>query len=104
MNRPDINSFRQSTNLPMHDQLSKVMIDGKRLYPGQELPDLPPPNRLIVKSNALLIDDNVIICLPFTKTIMTWILACIKSWHEDDTDDEARRQLFGILDAIEKAC
>lgn len=72
-------------------------------HPRQSLPrHLPRPKTVIVTDQTLCIDGWVIL-LPCEPRWMQWLAQSVSEWCQAPCDAETRRQMLGIVDAVEQA-
>lgn len=97
-NRPQAKS---PTNIPI------LSIDGTPYYNLSEIPRLPAPALLIVGTEdhtiTLQIDKLTVKVDSITEPFFEWLTRQASVWAAAEPTTEGRRQIVGVIEAIEQA-
>jgi hypothetical protein len=84
-----------------------LSIDGTPYYNLSEIPRLPPPARLIVRVDdhtlTLQIDKLTVKIDSITEPFLEWLTRQASLWAAVEPTTEGRRQIVGVIEAIEHA-
>lgn len=102
MNR-DRNSPMPSGRIPVQVEGSTppVIHRGEPIYTSRFLPDLPQPKTVVAGRTDLHIDDTTVSLWVLSKPTIDWLGSQMMKWRDQDPSDENRKQLNGIIDAVE---
>ncbi|MEI8121784.1 MAG: hypothetical protein WCI20_07010 [bacterium] len=78
-----------------------VIHRGEPIYTARLLPDLPLPKTVVAGRTDLHIDDTTVSLWVLSKPTIDWLGSQMLKWRDEDPSDENRKQLNGIIDAVE---
>jgi hypothetical protein len=79
-----------------------VIHRGEPIYTSRFLPDLPPPKTVVAGRTDLHIDETSVSLWVLSKPTLDWLGSQILKWRDEDPSEENKRQLVGIVDAVEQ--
>jgi hypothetical protein len=79
-----------------------ICPDGTTLYDTKELPSLPPPKKIVVGPDSVLIDEWAFRTVPITRGMFAWLQKQILAWAAVSGEPESKAQLFGLIEAWER--
>jgi len=79
-----------------------VIHRGVPIFKNQPLPDLPMPKTVVAGRVYLVIDETSICLWILSKNTIDWLGSQIGKWQKQDPSEENKRQLLGIVDAVEQ--
>lgn len=91
-----------------HEKITKpangIYVDGAFVKPGEALPDIPLPRSLRFMEKCVVIDDRVVIVLPYTRMALQWLMSQMEQWCEQAQSDDERDRVMDLLKASERHC
>lgn len=81
-----------------------IYVDGVFVKPGEALPDIPLPRSLRFMEKCVVLDDRVVIVMPYTRMAFHWLLAQMERWGEQAHSDDERDRVMELLKASERHC
>jgi len=79
-----------------------VIHRGVPIFKNQPLPDLPMPKTVVAGRVYLVIDETSICLWVLSKNTIDWLGSQIGKWQKQDPSEENKRQLLGIVEAVEQ--
>ena len=79
-----------------------VIHRGEPIYTSRFLPDLPPPKTVVAGRTDLHIDETSVSLWVLSKPTLDWLGSQMLKWRDEDPSEENKRQLVGIVDAVEQ--
>lgn len=79
-----------------------VIHRGVPIYTSRFLPDLPLPKTVVAGRTDLHIDETTVSLWILSKPTLDWLGSQMLKWRDEDPSEENRRQLIGIVDAVEQ--
>lgn len=100
----DRNSPMPSGRIPVQVEgaTPPVIHRGEPIYTARFLPDLPLPKTVVAGRTDLHIDETSVSLWVLSKPTLDWLGSQMLKWRAEDPSDENRRQLIGIVDAVEQ--
>lgn len=88
-----------------HEKITKpangIYVDGVLLKAEDPLPEVRFPSSLQLLESRVILNERVMIVLPYTRRSLDWLLAQANQWCDKVFEDEQRQRVLELLEAVE---
>ncbi len=86
----------------MSNPANGIYFHGVVAAPEGQLPDIDLPKILRLLEKCVIIDDRVVLAVPYKRRAFRWLLAQIERWGDEAGSDDERERVIELTEAFER--